>query len=174
MIGRLSGALAAVLVVTPALALDALEKVFQVSYKHGGQTYVYSDVIVPLMPFNTCYNWYIRTSEKGAPISVVERLKLPRAIDWGNTGQDPEDPTQIEDDGTVAVTKIEMTTDEDGWFTHGWCAAEGDPTGNHLIEVSQDGNSLASFVFEVVDPADYDFPRVVTFDRAARSANNAW
>jgi hypothetical protein len=155
---------------TPTSALEVLESVFQVSYTHDGQSYTFNDTYVPLLPGNACYNWYVRVDATSAPLTVGERMTLPIAIDWGT--QLPE--TVIEEDGKVAVTTSSMTTDGDGWFTHGWCAAEGDPTGPHLIEVSVDGQMLASFPFEVLGADIYNFPAPVVPERALRSANNTW
>lgn len=47
--------------------------------------------------------------------------------------------------------------DADGWLTHGWCVAEGDPLGAHSINVTLDGTEVAHWDFTVVAEADYPF-----------------
>jgi hypothetical protein len=168
---RLVLAILGTLAATPALALDVLESVLQVSYTHDGKSQVFNDVFVPLLPGNACYTWYVRTDKIGAPVNVVERMTLPVAIDWGTqtTGG-----TVIEEDGKVAVTTLPLMTDDLGWFSHGWCVAAGDPTGDHLIEVSVDGEAVASFPFTVLAENEYNFPAPIVPDRALRSANGTW
>lgn len=160
----------ALLPATPILALDVLQSELQVSFRHDGEDYVRNDRFVPLLPDNACYTWYVRADAPDTTLQVVERFTLPAPIDWGT--QSPE--TVIEDGGRIAVTTSEMPTDGLGWFSHGWCAAEGDPTGPHLIEVSVDGKALASFPFEVIAPVSYYFPQRTVPERAARTANNFW
>lgn len=158
----------------PALAFEVQEQVLQVSYKHNGQEYVFDDTVVPLLPDNACYNWYIRLKEAETALTVTERMTLPRAIDWGAVATNPNDGIEITGNGTVAVSTLPVTTDELGWITHGWCAAEGDPTGRHTIEVTADSQSLAIFAFDVVDPATYSFPAAQSAPWAMRSANRVW
>ena len=162
------------LAATPALALEVVESVLQVSYTHNGTSYVFNDSYVPLLPANVCYTWYLRVDAAATPLTVVERMTLPEAIQWGTPGSDPGDETVIEEGGKVAVTTIAVTTDDLGWFSHGWCAAEGDPTGGHLFEISAGGAELATFPFTVVAPEDYTFPAPVFPERALRSASNTW
>jgi hypothetical protein len=167
-------ALAPALLSTGAWGLEVNETVFQVSFSHEGTEYVLDDATVPLLPGNACYNWYLRT-EPGQDLTLVERLTLPEPIDWGTTGSTPDDITQIEPDGRVAVTTLVVSSGDDGWLSHGWCAADGDPIGYHEIEVSLDGTSLATFPFNVVASADYPFPTSVpTPPRAQRTVRDSW
>ena len=175
---RRPGWLAALVLVAgamPAGATEVVESVFQVAYTHEGTEYVLADRVVPLLPENACYNWYLRLSEAETSLRFVERFTLPVAVDWGTTGDSPDDVTQIELDGKLAVTTIEVTTDGEGWLSHGWCVAEGDPAGEHLIDVLIDGVAVASFPFTVVPGADYAFPASATYpDRAARTVRDSW
>jgi hypothetical protein len=175
---RLSSAAAlvpALFLAWPASALEIAERAFQVSYTHEGTEYVFEDSRVPMLPQNACYSWYLRSVESGAQVRAVERMTLPVAIDWGTVGETPEDITQIEEGGKVAVTTLDMTTDADGWLTHGWCVASGDPPGPHTIEVSVDGASVASFSFEVVAPETYAFPAgKVPAARTDRTVSDSW
>ena len=164
----------AIAAATPgALAIELVDSVFQVSFTRDGQSFVYNDNIVPLLPGNACYNWYGRAAEAAAPIVVVERMTLPEAVDWSAVESDPNSPTEIENAGTVAVTTLPMTTDSEGWFSHGWCVAEGDPVGQHSIEVAVDGNPVAAFYFEVVPENMYTFA-ATSPDYVSRSANDVW
>jgi hypothetical protein len=167
---RLALAVLAVALASPAAALEVAESVLQVSYLHNSRNYTFNDTYVPLLPGNACYTWYIRVDAPETPLTVVERLTLPVGIDWGT--QSPE--TVVEPDGRSAVTTSSMTTDGEGWFSHGWCVAEGDPAGPHLIEVSVDGQQLASFPFEVLAADVYTFPVPDVPERAMRSANQTW
>lgn len=159
----------------PSAAVEIVESVFQVGYTYNGTEHVLSDRAVPMLPENACYNWYLRAAKGEADITFVERFTLPVAVDWGTTGEGPNDATRIEEGGKVAVTTIEVTTAADGWFSHGWCVAEGDPTGEHLIEVSVDGAVLASFPFTVFAPEDYAFPASASYPpRAERTVRDSW
>jgi hypothetical protein len=175
MFRALATALLGMLAYAPAvLAFEVQERVLQVSYTHNGQSYVYDDSVVPLLPGNACYNWYIRLAETNTELTVMERMTLPAAIDWGAAATDPSDGIEVLENGTVALSTLATSTDEEGWITHGWCAAEGDPLGTHTIEASAGGQVLASFVFDVVDPSTYSFPAAPSAPWAMRSANHAW
>jgi hypothetical protein len=176
LIGRLVVVFAGLsLASSAALGVEVVESLFQVTYTHGGREYVADDHVVPLLPGNACYYWYLRLAETNAPVHAVERFTLPEPLtNWGTTGATPEDPTQIEEDGKVAVTTLELSSDNEGWISHGWCAAEGDPLGLHLLDVSAGGVDLAKFEFDVVAPANYDFPTAPAPDPNARSTNNSW
>jgi hypothetical protein len=158
----------------PVVAFEVQEQVLQVSYNHNGQDYVYDDTVVPLLPGNTCYNWYVKLAETSTALTLTERLTLPRSIDWGSVASDPNDGIEILESGTVAVSTLPVSTDEFGWITHGWCAAKGDPLGPHTIEVAVDGEALASFAFDVVNPSTYSFPAAPSAPWAMRSANQVW
>lgn len=176
LIGRLVLVFAGIsLTSVSAQGVEVAQTLFQTSYTHGGREYVEDNSMVPLLPGNACYYWYVRLAETNASVKTVERFTLPEALaDWGATGSMPEDPTQIEEDGKVAVTTLELTSDNEGWISHGWCVAEGDPLGQHLFDVSADGVALAKFEFDVVAPESYDFPAIIPPDPSARTTNNSW
>lgn len=77
-------------------------------------------------------------------------------------------------DPEVAVTTLELVPDSEGWISHGWCAAEGDPLGPHRLDVSADGVELAKFEFDVVAATSYKFPAVPAPDPSGRTTNNSW
>lgn len=158
----------------PAAAFEVQETVLQVSFKHNGADYVYDDTVVPLLPGNACYNWYVRLAETNTQLTTVERMTLPQAIDWGSIATDSDDGIEVLEGGTVAESTQPMTTDEDGWITHGWCVAPGDPLGHHSIVVSSGDQQFATFEFDVVDPSHYPFPGAQSVPWALRSANQTW
>jgi hypothetical protein len=174
MVGRVATAtvLGGLLAFVPASAAEVVESLMQVSYEHGGTAHLFTDTYVPLLPGNACYTWYIRLAETNTEVTVEETLTLPIAIDWG-PNQDPQ--TEIRNDGRVAVTTLQITSDTEGWVSRGWCVAQGDPTGSHLIEVSIDGQPAATFPFEVLAADAYTYPPGKPVpERALRSANNTW
>jgi len=150
MFARIALIAAVALFPATASAVEVQNTAFQVSVNEGGQKQVIDDTVVPYLPNNACYSWYLQLAEKGTPVTLVEQMRLPQAIDWGDVGNDPSDPTQIEENGQTAVTTLPLTSDGDGWVTHGWCVAEGDPLGEHMIEVKQGEEILGAFSFKVV------------------------
>lgn len=156
-------------------ASPAAESAFQVTFRYAGTDQVLDATVVPLLPGNACYNWYIRLAAGVSPKAVVERLTLPEPIStWGDAATNPDDGIEIEADGAVAVKTFVPAPDADGWFSDGWCVAEGDPTGAHKIEVSVDGTNVATFDFEAVQPGDYAWPSIIQPDSLGRSVDNSW
>lgn len=169
--------LAALLVsiAAPAGAVELVDSVFQVTYRYASDDEVLNDTVVPLLPENACYNWYIRLAEGPAPTTATETLKLPVALaDWGTLATDPDDGIDISADSTVAVRTFTPELDEDNWFSHSWCVAAGDPTGPHSIEIAVDGKSLTTYEFQVVLPEDYYWPTVIQPAPRERSVDNSW
>ena len=108
----------------PAAALEPLESAFQVTFRYAGTDQVLDATVVPLLPGNACYNWYIRLAAGVSPKAVVERLTLPEPIStWGDAATNPDDGIEIEADGAVAVKTFVPAPDADGWFSDGWCVA---------------------------------------------------
>ncbi|MDB5541935.1 MAG: hypothetical protein JWQ89_3662 [Devosia sp.] len=162
-------------VAAPAWAGELVDSVFQVTYHYAGDDQVLNDTVVPLLPGNACYNWYVRLAEGPAPANVTETLKLPIALaDWGTLATDPDDGIDISADGTVAVRTFMPELDAEGWFSHSWCVAAGDPTGPHSIEIAVDGKSLTTYYFQVVLPEDYYWPTIIQPSPRERSVDNSW
>ena len=158
----------------PAAAVEIAAQIFQVTYREAGEERVGEDARVPYLPGNACYTWYLRAEPARSGFTVVERLILPQAVDWGTTGTVPDDPTRIEDGGIVAVTTMPTATDASGWFNHGWCVAEGDPLGPHTIQLAIDDAEVARFKFEVVSPREYGIPATFIHRPSNRSVNDSW
>jgi len=162
-------------VAVPAVAVELTDSVFQVTYRYAGDDEVLNDTIVPLLPANACYNWYARLSEGAAPKTATETLRLPVALeDWGTLATDPDDGIDISADGKVAVRTFIPELDEEGWFSHSWCVAAGDPTGAHAIDIAVDGVKLVTFDFEVVLPEDYNWPTIIQPTPRERSVDHSW
>lgn len=159
----------------PAGAAELADSVFQVTYRYAGTDEVLNDTVVPLLPGNACYNWYIRLADGAAPTSATETLSLPVALaDWGTLATDPDDGIDISADGKVAVRTFTPELDADGWFSHSWCVAAGDPTGAHSIAIAVDGAPLTSYDFQVVLPEDYAWPSIVQPAPRERSVDRSW
>lgn len=100
---------------------------FQVTFKYAGADEVLHDTVVPLLPGNACYNWYVQLADGAAPKAATETLNLPVALaDWGTLATDPDDGIDISADGKVAARSFSPELDDEGRFSHSWCVAEGD------------------------------------------------
>jgi hypothetical protein len=162
------------LVGAPAFGAEVLESVLEVSFQYAGDSVVRTDGVVPLLPGNACYNWYIRLGGD-PPKAATEILTLPIALDdWGDLATDPDDGIDISADGKVATRSFVPDQDTDGWFTHGWCVAAGDPIGAHMIEVAVDGETIATYDFQTVLPEDYSWPSISQPVLRERSVDNSW
>lgn len=167
-------ALLGLVAATPALATSVIESLTQVRYRHDSRDYVFNDRYVPLLAGNACYDWFIRVDTPNTPLELVERFTLPVAIDWESGVSNAGPGAVIEEGGKVVVTNLSVTTDGEGWFSHGWCVAAGDPAGAHLIDVSLEGKLLASFPFEMLAASGYNFPSPAISESAGRSASQTW
>jgi hypothetical protein len=156
-------------------AAELVDSDFQVTFRYGGAEQRLSEDKVPLLPGNVCYTWWMKLAPGDAPQSVEERLILPPPLaDWGDAATNPDDGVEISADNTVATSTFAPELDAEGWFSKGWCAAEGDPLGAHRIEVSIDGELLKTFEFDVVAPEDYAWPALRQPDPRERSVQGSW
>lgn len=143
-----------VLAPTGALGFEVRETTFEVYHTENGEEVSEATTTVPLSPDNeTCWNWFIRSTEDTGNVTFTERLIMPEAPEsWGDTDEIPDGQIgklRLEDDGKIGITTRKADLD-DGWFGHGWCILPGDPTGDHAVEVSIDGQMVHRFEFEVV------------------------
>jgi hypothetical protein len=158
-----------------AVAAELLDSEFQVTFQYGGSEQRLSDTHVPLLPGNACYTWWLKLADGDAPKTAEERLVLPEPLaNWGDLGSNPDDGVEISADGTTATSTFAPELDDEGWFSKGWCSAEGDPVGAHRIEVSVDGTLLKTFDFQVLKPEDYPWPALRQPDPRERSVTNSW
>lgn len=160
----------------PAGAVELADSVFQVTFRYAGTDEVLNDSVVPLLPGNACYSWYVRLAQGGAALATAtETLRLPVALaDWGTLATDPDDGIDISADGKVATRTFTPDVDEEGWFSHSWCVAAGDPLGAHSIDIAVDGTLLTSYDFQVVLPEDYYWPTIVQPALRERSVDRSW
>lgn len=158
----------------PASSAELLESLFQVTFRYAGTDEVLNDTVVPLLPDNACYSWYVRV-DGAPPKGAIETLTLPVALaDWGTVATDPDDGIDISAEGKVATRSFTPEFDADGWFSHSWCVAVGDPAGAHSIDIAVDGVSLTRFDFTVVLPEDYYWPAIAQPQPHERSVDRSW
>lgn len=100
---------------------------------------------VPLRPEGACYRWRLHFSKNAVgELAWAEEFELPAKPEiW----QHP-DRFELNKDRTVAVTK-KQETPKDGWISHGWCVAKGDPPGKYVIKVYVQDRMARSFEFVV-------------------------
>ena len=99
---------------------------------------------VPLIPKNTCYEWDIQLDTEMESVQVKEVFILPsKPKTWGD-----EEGMNLQHDNKVSVRQKVIKL-ENGTISSGWCVAEGDPTGNHKIDVFVNGVLAKSFSFVV-------------------------
>lgn len=153
-------ALALVSASSAASAAEVINSTFQSEFTHNGQTYTFSDLVVPNLPDASCYYWYLKFDPATkAEVTLVETLTLPEPLAaWVDYVNDPASTTQINADAMSAVTTVTQTPNEDGWISHGWCVAAGDPNGAHSISVTFEGTQVGNWDFSVVAAEDYAFP----------------
>ncbi|WP_156387297.1 hypothetical protein [Devosia sp. Root105] len=170
-----SAMLLALLATGPSLAAEMIDSVFQVTFRYAGEDEVLNDTVVPLLPGNACYNWHVRLAEGAAPKTATETLSLPMPLeDWGTLATDPDDGIDISADAKVATRTFMPELDGEGWFSHSWCVAPGDPVGAHSIAIAVDGDKLVTYDFQVVLPEDYYWPSIVQPTPRERSVDHSW
>ena len=99
---------------------------------------------VPLIPKNTCYEWDIQLDTEMESVQLKEVLILPsKPKTWGD-----EEGMELQHDNKVSV-KQKVVKLESRTISGGWCVADGDPTGNHKIDVFVNGVLAKSFSFVV-------------------------
>jgi hypothetical protein len=159
MLRRLTALAALVGVFGTATAAEVVDSRFQVEFTHDGESAVYDDTVVPYLPDAACYYWYLKFDAAAKDeITLIETLSLPEPLAaWKDYENDPASATQINADAQNAVTTIKSAPDADGWLSHGWCVAEGDPLGAHTLAVTHEGAEIARWDFTVVAEADYPF-----------------
>ena len=133
---------------TGALAQQVVDADFVVGFTNAaGEHVVQSTRVVP-MTDDACYSWRLRLGKTKEAVEIIEVLRLPSAPETWDPGSDASD---ISSNGLNATTTLSLVPD-DGWITHGWCVAAGDPAGRYRIEVSTATKSLQVFGFELKAP----------------------
>ena len=100
---------------------------------------------VPLTPGEACYNWGLHLSKTPpGDVAWTEELEIPaKPAIWQHS-----DKFELSKERTVAVTKKSQTP-KDGWISHGWCVAKGDPAGRYVIKVYVGEGLAKTFEFFV-------------------------
>ena len=129
----------------PALAQSVVESDFILKItKADGSEVSESTTLVPLLE-GACYEWRLKLAKIKGAIDITEVFTLPSAPGgWGSVN----DSTTISDDMMTATSAMSLTP-VDGWISHVWCVAEGDPVGDHLIVVKSGDEVLGEFPFQV-------------------------
>ena len=114
----------------------------------NGQLDPVETTTVPYRPDASCYTWLLNVAPEEREISVREVFQLPASAQtWGD---DPTSVTAVNRNRSTAVTEF---TDSlaDGVISHGWCVAQGDPSGPHRIRVFAGDQLLHEFRFTVIE-----------------------
>ena len=101
---------------------------------------------VPLIPDQICYRWDIELDTEMESVQVKEVFILPAKPKIWVDEEGMSLPLQY--DNKISVTQ-EVIKLENGNVSSSWCVAEGDPTGNHKIDVIINGVLAKSFRFTV-------------------------
>lgn len=134
-----------VVLAQPAFAQTVIDKDFtlEITDASGGEI-VESTTLIPLLE-GACYYWRLKLAKTKGDVAITEVFTLPSApASWGT----PSDTVVIAEDGLSATSTMTITP-LDGWISHGWCVAEGDPTGDHQFEVKSGDEVLGTFPFQV-------------------------
>lgn len=156
---RLTG-LAIVALCGAANAAEVLDSQFQVEITKNGETTTSADPMVPFLPDEACYYWFVQVAAgEAGEVPMVERLVLPApATAWDPEDGDTATKIVVDADGKGVTTTFSAKPDADGWINGGWCVAEGDPLGQYSLSVDVDGQSAGEWAFSVVPADDYSTP----------------
>ena len=139
--------LLAIFTKSQAASLEAAE--FLVSLRdHEGNQATYQSNLVPLIPRLACYGWRIRLANAKGLIKFKEVFSLPTEPEFWGGENDEFNPSAIAKNRKSSVTE-KFAHVRDGWISHSWCVAEGDPEGKYMMEVYIEGKFVKRFDFEV-------------------------
>ena len=107
---------------------------------------------VPLIPDQICYRWDIQLDTEMESVQVKEVFILPAKpkiwVDEEGMSLPYDKDMSLQYDNKISVTQ-EVIKLENGTISSSWCVVEGDPTGNHKIDVIINGVLAKSFRFTV-------------------------
>jgi hypothetical protein len=167
--------LGSALVMPQATAFEPADAVFGVQLNYAGQQHWLVTDKVPLLPEDACFAWWLQAPADARLETLTEQLVLPAApAQWGGPGLAEGGGVQISADGTIATSSFPAVPDAEGWLSNGWCISAGDPLGAHRVDVLTEGELIHSFAFEVVPPAEFDWPAIPQPDPSTRSVNRSW
>lgn len=103
---------------------------------------------IPYRPETSCFGWVIHVTPRKGEVRVREELRLPApSPSWPVEGT----TIRVHDDRAGATNEFADDL-SDGMITSEWCIADGDPVGDHHIEVFAGERLLRRFEFTVVEP----------------------
>lgn len=115
-----------------------------------GVAHVEASNVVPLIPDRACYEWRVRLGQGDKLVSVTEVFTLPaEPKQWGGIDGNEYSLSKLSGDRKVSETTM-FYKPLDGWISHGWCVADGDPTGPYSIKVLVEDRLIHEFEFKVV------------------------
>lgn len=92
------------------------------------------------------YRWYIHLRPDMSIVTWKEEFMLPApAAVWG--GEEKKE-VHVSRDRESAVKEMTVSP-KNGWISHGWSVAKGDPSGRYIIKVYVEGKFVKEFVFFV-------------------------
>ena len=137
-----------------SLKFDKAEFLVEV-FTDGESSHFIETVRVPLIPDEICYGWRIHLIDPMRVVKFREVFHLPDIpVELGDD-YDQLGTTYAAPDGRTLITE-EFAAPDDGWISNFWCLVDGDPEGNHTIDVWIDGAFARRFDFEVIRP-DFGF-----------------
>lgn len=132
------------------LAVESAEFVVSVGDGEGSERRFVSN-LVPYLPNQACFGWRIRLAAPPGVLLVREILRLPEAPAFWS-GEDDEFSTHMFSADRTTATTVEYKAPQDGWIDNQWCIVEGDPVGQHSIDVFIEDQLIRRFDFEVKRP----------------------
>lgn len=133
----------------PGRAASVVRAEFVVMLRDGaGNQAVVQSNIVPLLPDRACYGWRIRLAGATGVVSFKEIFSIPAEPATWSGEKDEFSPNVIAKDRKTAVTE-KFAMPLEGWISHSWCVAAGDPAGNYSMDVHIEGKFAKRFDFEV-------------------------
>ncbi|MET3926852.1 hypothetical protein [Devosia sp. 2618] len=126
----------------PALAQTVTDSDFVLQLNDGSAPQ--STTIIPLID-GACYEWRLKLAKAKSAVDVTEIFTLPAPpTSWNGVGSN----VTISNDKTTATSALQLSP-QDGWISHGWCVATGDPVGGHTVVVKVGDKVLGEFPFIV-------------------------
>lgn len=94
----------------------------------------------------TYYQWYIHICTDKEKVTWKEEFTLPEPpTSWAG---EATKEVIISSDRKTAITEKTVLT-KDGWISHGWSVAKGDPAGTYNIKIFIEGKYVKEFLFIV-------------------------
>ncbi len=105
---------------------------------------------VPYVPKHVCYGWIVHLDGDDRLVKFTEIYTSSAAPKtWSGEGN-PYGAQETSADRKSTRTEKFITTYK-GWIENSWCVDEGDPLGDHKMEVHVDGQHIKTFDFQIVE-----------------------